>query len=98
MRKADLVNRISEKTGIPKVDVLVSIEAFCKEIKDSLAEGENVYIRGFGSFIVKTRKRKIGRNIKKNVAIEIPEQSIPAFKPAKVFMGKVKNAKPQAEE
>lgn len=90
MRKADLVNRISEKTGIPKVDVLVSIEAFCKEIKESLAANENVYIRGFGSFTVKTRKAKIGRNIKKNVAIEIPEQKIPAFKPAKVFMSRVK--------
>lgn len=90
MRKVDLVNRISEKTGIPKVDVLVSIEAFCKEIKESLAANENVYIRGFGSFTVKTRKAKIGRNIKKNIAIEIPEQKIPAFKPAKVFMSRVK--------
>jgi DNA-binding protein HU-beta len=90
MRKAELVNKISEKTGIPKVDVLVSIEAFCKEIKESLSEDENVYIRGFGSFIVKTRKAKIGRNIKKNVAIHIPEQKIPAFKPAKVFLNKVK--------
>jgi DNA-binding protein HU-beta len=98
MRKSELVNKISEKTGIPKVDVLVSIEAFCKEIKDALSEGENVYIRGFGSFIVKTRKKKIGRNIKKNVAIEIPEQSIPAFKPAKVFIHKVKGpAKKTAE-
>jgi DNA-binding protein HU-beta len=92
MRKAELVNKISEKTGIPKVDVLVSIEAFCKEIKESLAEDENVYIRGFGSFIVKTRKAKIGRNIKKNVAIQIPEQKIPAFKPAKVFVNKVKDS------
>lgn len=91
MRKAELVNKISEKTGIPKVDVLVSIEAFCKEIKESLAEDENVYIRGFGSFIVKTRKAKIGRNIKKNVAIQIPEQKIPAFKPAKVFVNRVKD-------
>lgn len=91
MRKADLVNRISEKTGIPKVDVLVSIEAFCKEIKDVLSDGEHVYIRGFGSFIIKTRKKKIGRIIKKNIAIEIPEQKIPAFKPAKVFMNKVKS-------
>ncbi|MBC8173419.1 MAG: integration host factor subunit beta [Chitinophagales bacterium] len=90
MRKADLVNRIAEKTGITKVDVLVSIEAFCKEIKEVMAEGEQVYIRGFGSFIIKTRAKKIGRNIKKNIAIEIPEQKIPAFKPAKVFMNKIK--------
>lgn len=97
MRKADLVNRISEKTGIPKVDVLVSIEAFCKEIKEAMAEGEQVYIRGFGSFIIKTRAKKIGRIIKKNIAIEIPEQKIPAFKPAKVFMTKIKNAGPKVK-
>ena len=66
MRKADLITRISEKTGIAKVDVLVSLEAFFKEVKDSLSEGENVYVRGFGSFIVKRRAKKIGRS-KKNV-------------------------------
>ena len=90
MRKADLVAAVSEKTGVPKVDVLVSLETFFKEVKDSLAEGENVYIRGFGSFIVKKRAKKIGRHIKKNVAIEIPEHFIPAFKPAKVFVEQVK--------
>ncbi len=83
---------ISEKTGIAKVDVLVTLEAFFKEVKDSLYEGENVYIRGFGSFIVKKRAKKIGRNIKKNIAIEIPEHHIPYFKPAKVFFEKVKNS------
>ncbi|MEM6319809.1 MAG: HU family DNA-binding protein, partial [Bacteroidota bacterium] len=72
MRKADLVTAISEKTGIAKVDVLVTLESFFKEVKDNLTEGENVYIRGFGSFIVKKRAKKIGRHIKKNVAIEIP--------------------------
>ena len=92
MRKADMIARISEKTGVPKVDVLVSLESFFKEVKDSLAEGENVYIRGFGSFITKKRARKIGRNIKKNVAIEIPAHHIPAFKPAKIFMEKVKKS------
>lgn len=92
MRKADLVNNISEKTGIAKVDVLVSLEALFKEIKDSLAEGENVYIRGFGSFIVKKRAKKVGRNIKKNVAIEIPAHHIPAFKPASSFVDKVKTS------
>ncbi|MBC8045218.1 MAG: integration host factor subunit beta [Fimbriimonadaceae bacterium] len=92
MRKADLVNRIAEKTGIPKVDVLVSVEAFCKEIKEAMANGEQVYIRGFGSFIIKVRAKKIGRIIKKNIAIEIPEQRIPAFKPAKVFMNKIKTS------
>lgn len=97
MRKADLVNSISEKTGIPKVDVLVTLEQFFKEVKDSLGEGENVYVRGFGSFIIKTRAKKIGRHIKKNVAIEIPEHCIPAFKPAKVFVEQVKeNVDPQS--
>lgn len=91
MRKADLVAAIAEKTGVPKVDVLVSLETFFKEVKSSLSEGENVYIRGFGSFIVKKRKAKVGRHIKKNISIEIPEHFIPAFKPAKVFMEQVKD-------
>lgn len=91
MRKADLVTRISEKTGVPKVDVLVTLEMFFKEVKNSLADGENVYIRGFGSFVIKKRAKKIGRHIKKNVAIEIPEHYIPAFKPAKVFVEQVKS-------
>lgn len=66
------------------------MEAFFKEVKDTLADGENLYVRGFGSFIVKTRKAKIGRNIKKNIAIEIPEHQIPAFKPSKVLLNKSK--------
>ncbi len=90
MRKADLVTAISEKTGVPKVDVLVTLECFFKEVKNSLADGENVYVRGFGSFVVKKRAKKIGRHIKKNIAIEIPEHYIPAFKPAKVFVEQVK--------
>jgi len=90
MRKADLVNIISEKTGVPKVDVLVSLEMFFNEVKGSLYTGENVYIRGFGSFIIKKRAKKIGRHIKKNEAIEIPEHYIPAFKPANIFMERVK--------
>jgi len=90
MRKADLVNKISEKTGIQKIDVLVTLESFFKEVKTSLENGENVYVRGFGSFIVKKRAEKIGRNIKKNTAIVIPEHSIPAFKPAKTFVEAVK--------
>jgi len=98
MRKADLVAMISEKTGVPKVDVLVSLEMFFKEVKHTLSEGENVYIRGFGSFIIKKRARKIGRHIKKNVAIEIPEHFIPSFKPAKVFVEQVKNKVTQMPE
>lgn len=90
MRKADLVATIAEKTGVPKVDVLVTLEEFFTEIKDSLAGGENVFIRGFGSFVIKKRAKKIGRHIKQNVAIEIPEHYIPSFKPAKVFVEQVK--------
>ena len=73
MRKADLVSTIADKTGVPKVDVLVSLETFFTEVKESLTKGENVYVRGFGSFVIKKRAKKIGRHIKKNVAIEIPE-------------------------
>ncbi|MBS1782873.1 MAG: integration host factor subunit beta [Bacteroidetes bacterium] len=94
MRKADVVSSIAEKTGIPKVDILVALEAFFKEVKTSLIEGEPVYVRGFGSFILKKRAAKIGRNIKKNIAVEIPEHFIPAFKPAKEFVKSVKDAKP----
>ena len=92
MRKADLINIISDKTGIPKVDVLVTLETMFKEIKSSLTSGENLYVRGFGSFIIKKRAAKIGRNIKKNVAVAIPEHYIPAFKPSKEFMKDIKNA------
>ena len=101
MRKADLVNSISEKTGVPKVDVLVTLEMFFREIKDTLAEGENVYVRGFGSFVIKKRAKKIGRHIKQNIAIEIPEHYIPAFKPAKIFVEQVKknvNALPDEDK
>ncbi len=91
MRKADLVTAISEKTGVQKVDVLVTLETFFKEVKQTLAQGENVYIRGFGSFVIKRRAKKIGRHIKRNESIEIPEHFIPAFKPAKVFVDHVKD-------
>jgi DNA-binding protein HU-beta len=91
MRKADLVSRISEKTDIAKVDVLLTLETFFSEVKDSIADKENVYIRGFGSFVAKKRAKKIGRNIKKNTAIEIPAHYIPSFKPAKAFVSRVKD-------
>lgn len=90
MRKADIVNIIAEKTGIPKVDVLLTIETLFKEVKDQVSSGENLYVRGFGSFITKKRAAKIGRNIKRNVAVHIPEHYIPAFKPSKEFMIEVK--------
>jgi len=98
MRKADLVTRISENTEISKYDVLLTLETFFKEVKDSIAEGENVYVRGFGSFIAKKRAKKVGRNIKANKAIEIPEHFIPAFKPAKIFVDKVKSSSIKEEK
>jgi DNA-binding protein HU-beta len=97
MRKADLINKIADKTGIPKVDVLVTLETMFKEVKNSLSNKENIYIRGFGSFITKKRAAKIGRNIKRNIAVHIPEHFIPAFKPSKEFIIEVK-AKTAAAE
>ena len=91
MRKIDLVNIVSEKTGIPRVDVLFSFETIIKEIKTTLASNENVYIRGFGSFIIKKRAAKVGRNVKKNITVQIPEHYIPSFKPAKEFLEDVKS-------
>ncbi|MBS7410223.1 MAG: integration host factor subunit beta [Bacteroidales bacterium] len=90
MTKADIVNEIAKTTGIDKVAVLETVEKFMDVVKDSLANGENVYLRGFGSFIVKTRSEKTARNISKGTTIIIPEHKIPAFKPAKVFMDEVK--------
>ena len=90
MTKADIVNEISKNTGIEKVTVQKTVEAFMETVKDSLSENKNVYLRGFGSFIVKTRAKKTARNISKNTTIIIPEHSIPAFKPAKNFVSKVK--------
>ena len=91
MTKADIVSNISDKLGIDKNDVQVTIENFMSEIKDSLEKGENVYLRGFGSFIIKTRAKKTGRNISKNTTLIIPAHYIPAFKPAKVFADQVKS-------
>ena len=90
MTKADIVTSISDQLGIDKTDVQATIESFMKEIKDSLEGGENVYLRGFGSFIIKTRAEKTGRNISKNTAVKIPAHNIPAFKPAKIFTNSVK--------
>jgi len=91
MTKADIVNEISKDTGIEKVMVQKTVEAFMESIKDSLADGNNVYLRGFGSFIVKQRAEKTARNISKNTTIKIPAHKIPAFKPAKTFVTEVKN-------
>lgn len=90
MTKADIVNEISKRTGVDKVTVLSSVETFMEVVKESLAKEENVYLRGFGSFIVKKRAQKTARNISKNTTIIIPEHNIPSFKPAKTFVSDVK--------
>ena len=90
MTKADVVNEIALNTGIDKATVLATVEAFMETVKDSLGKKENVYLRGFGSFIVKERAEKTARNISKNTTIKIPAHSIPAFKPAKTFVSAVK--------
>jgi DNA-binding protein HU-beta len=90
--KADVINQIADKTGIDKADVSASVEAFFSIIKSSMASGQNIYVRGFGSFINKKRKKKIARNISRNTAIVIEEHYIQSFKPAKVFINKIKNS------
>ena len=90
MTKAEIVSNIAEKSGLEKADVLRVVEDLMVEVKNSLESGENVYLRGFGSFIVKKRAEKTGRNITKNTTIKIPAHNIPAFKPAKVFLEAVK--------
>lgn len=91
MTKADIVANIAEETGLERAEVLRTVESFMNSVKSSLAEGENVYLRGFGSFVVKERAEKTGRNISKNTAIIIPAHNIPSFKPAKTFVEDVKN-------
>ncbi|MCE5205652.1 MAG: integration host factor subunit beta [Porphyromonadaceae bacterium] len=93
MTKADIVNEIAKNTGVDKASVLATVESFMDVVKDSLANSENVYLRGFGSFIVKKRAQKTARNISKNTTIIIPEHNIPAFKPAKTFVAQVKETK-----
>ena len=90
MTKADIVNEISRTTGIEKVAVQATVEAFMESIKNSVVEVKNVYLRGFGSFVVKKRAEKTARNISKNVTIKIPEHFIPSFKPSKSFVNDVK--------
>ena len=92
MTKADIVSEIAKSTGIDKASVLVTIEKFMETVKDNMANGENVYLRGFGSFIIKQRSKKTARNISKNEPMIIEAHKIPAFKPAKVFMEQVKEA------
>ena len=91
MTKADIVSEISKSTGIEKITVQKSVEAFMESIKGNLVKGQNVYLRGFGSYIVKKRAEKTARNISKNTTIKIPAHFIPSFKPSKSFAVKVKD-------
>ena len=90
MTKAEIVNEIAKETGIQKETVSTVVEAFMESVKNSLAKGNPVSLRGFGSFIIKHRAEKAARNITKNTTMTIPAHNIPAFKPAKVFVSTVK--------
>ncbi len=92
MTKAEVITEISDLTGIDKSDVQTTVEAFFSVVKNSMAEGNNIYVRGFGSFVNKKRARKIARNISKNTAIVIDEHFVPSFKPSKVFVEKIKGS------
>lgn len=92
MTKADIISEIADKTGIDKADVQSTVEAFFTVVKNNMAEGKNIYVRGFGSFINKRRAKKIGRNISKNEPIVINEHYIPSFKPSKTFVEKIKGS------
>ncbi len=92
MTKAEIISEISEKTGISKTDVQASVEALFTVVKDNMSKGTNIYVRGFGSFVVKKRAKKVARNISKNTAIVIDEHYVPSFKPAKEFVAKVKKS------
>jgi DNA-binding protein HU-beta len=91
--KADVIAEITSKTGIDKKDVSETLESFFEVVKNNLANQENIYVRGFGSFILKKRAAKLGRNIKRNTTVNIPEHHIPSFKPGKEFMQEVKKIK-----
>ncbi len=91
MTKAEVVAEIARRTGMEKTTIQETVETFMEVVKDSLVEGENVYLRGFGSFIIKKRAEKTGRNIKAKTTIIIPAHNIPAFRPSKMFLNKVKD-------
>lgn len=93
MTKADIVARIAKQTGVEKAVAMTVVEAFMETVKDSMVAGNEVFLRGFGSFIIKKRAKKVARNISKNTTIVIPAHSVPAFKPAKTFLEAVKEGK-----
>ena len=92
MTKAEIIAEISAKTGVEKAHVQESVESFFKVVRNAMVDGKNVYFRGFGSFVIKKRAKKIARNISKNTAMVIDEHYIPSFKPAKTFVDKVKKS------
>lgn len=93
MTKADIVARIAQQTGVEKAVAMTVVEAFMETVKDSMVAGNEVFLRGFGSFIIKKRAKKVARNISKNTTIVIPAHFVPAFKPAKTFLEAVKEGK-----
>lgn len=93
MTKANIVARIAQQTGVEKAVAMTVVEAFMETVKDSMVAGNEVFLRGFGSFIIKKRAKKVARNISKNTTIVIPAHSVPAFKPAKTFLETVKEGK-----
>lgn len=90
MTKAELINEIAISTGYDKTTISVVVESFMSNVKKNLVKGENVYLRGFGSFVAKTRKAKIARNISKSASIQVPEHRIAAFKPAAEFAAEIR--------
>lgn len=98
MTKAEIITEIAEKTGIGKSDVQTTVEALFSVVKNSMSDGHNIYVRGFGSFIVKKRAKKVARNISKNTAIIIDEHYVPSFKPSKEFLAKVKSSVTEVKE
>jgi DNA-binding protein HU-beta len=93
MTKAEIISQITEKTGIDKSEVSTAVEAFISTVKDSMAQGNDIFIRGFGSFINKKKAQKVARNISKNTAMIIPEHFAPKFKPSPDFIELIKNSK-----
>lgn len=93
MTKAEIVALISRQSGIEKTVVLAVVESFMENVKDSMAAGNDVFLRGFGSFVIKRRAEKTARNISENITIKVPAHNVPAFKPAKAFMDAVKEKK-----
>lgn len=98
MTKADIINKISASTGVAKKDVAVSVEAFMEAVKDCMCEGENVYLRGFGTFLIKHRAEKTARNISKNTTLTIAAHDFPGFKPAKSFAQRMRGEEVTAED